>query len=1145
MASRVIEVPIYNSNDVLEIDCSQLPAHASELCDILENEGSALRLYQEFALEYYKQGSMDEAVAALKRGVANAKANDQTAKVPLLSLLASMYVQKAKATEGGSSERELALQMATTLLNEAERISRSDGKTQVVRGMLALARRQPDAALRHFQQAQAQAPGGGVRGVAALLGAARVLYGRQQYAQALAAYQQALVLRPGARPDPRIGIGMCLERLGYADDARRALARAAAVDPQAAAPRILLATMDLNAAKRAAAAGPAQAAEAAALLRAGMAHLRAAYALQPDNAAVLLRLADRLAWRGDWAAARRLAERALRAADTMALQAEAQYQLARAHHGGRRFDAAHDAYARAVAINERHVLARFGLAQTLLQRADMSGAEAALQRVLDRHPRCSEALRALGYLHARLPNTKAKALEYYERAMAELNGAGAGAGAAAGAAGAAADAADADLFLEAAQLYEPTAARRAARAYRTAAALLDAAGRPPPPELWSNVGALAHVAGDALAAEHAAYTRAAAALADAPADAPTRVTLAYNVARFYERSGQWRRAAPLYRRVLARAPAYADALLRLAHIALAQRGAPADALALVAQAVALDARRAAAWLLRGRIELLTRDVQNARRAFEHVLRDIAKHDVYALCALGNYYLAAARADSDAAASHRRALEFFDKCLAVDASCAAAAHGAAIAMAERGFAVDARRLFHDVRDAATAGLGPPMLAAPADLVYRHAPPADAPHCAAVPPAADVILWASVNAAHALVDEANYRQAILAYEACLRRLRDAATALAAEPPVADLAVPDVLARDADDAEEDAAADAAAGPPDAAQAIADADREIRLYLVRAMYVHAKAQKDAATMRAALDEMRSLCAAIDYTLPAPDADADADASADPASEAEAEPSLALTADQGLLLFDLALLEQSVAQLTSEQPESERTLASVDAAAQALSHSTRLFTLLATWGRAQLLLQQKQKLKKLKLLFSPRLAAERAAYGRSLTAKLARRRDEQEAFEQQRQASRDTWLRQQQDEERVREEQRKALDDARRIEEERLLRETEEKNRALREQLASEHEALANAAAAAEPSSHGAKRKTAARAVDNHDDDAMTSTNSKKYKSKAIVSESESEDDDDDNMDGGASAGNRTPSPSGTPPPAESDNDSGKNEDN
>ncbi|KAJ2798892.1 protein required for normal CLN1 and CLN2 G1 cyclin expression, partial [Coemansia guatemalensis] len=89
---RVIEVPIDNSNDVLEIDCSQLPENSAEICDILENEGCALRFYQLFALEYYKQGGMEEAVAALKRGIASAKANDQTAKVPLLNLLASIYV---------------------------------------------------------------------------------------------------------------------------------------------------------------------------------------------------------------------------------------------------------------------------------------------------------------------------------------------------------------------------------------------------------------------------------------------------------------------------------------------------------------------------------------------------------------------------------------------------------------------------------------------------------------------------------------------------------------------------------------------------------------------------------------------------------------------------------------------------------------------------------------------------------------------------------------------------------------------------------------------------------------------------------------------------------------------------------------------
>ncbi|KAJ2816328.1 protein required for normal CLN1 and CLN2 G1 cyclin expression, partial [Coemansia furcata] len=220
LEGRVIEVPIDNSNDVLEIDCSQLPEHAAEICDILENEGSALRFYQLFALEYYKQGHVEEAVVALKRGMANAKANDQTGKVPLLNLLASIYVQKARAATG---DREIMLKMATALLTEASRIDRSEPNTHVVGGMLDLARRQPDAALQHFDAALKAAP----RSVAALLGKARVLLSKHRYQHALQVYQQVLVLRPTGKPDARIGIGLCLHKLGHSADARRALARAA------------------------------------------------------------------------------------------------------------------------------------------------------------------------------------------------------------------------------------------------------------------------------------------------------------------------------------------------------------------------------------------------------------------------------------------------------------------------------------------------------------------------------------------------------------------------------------------------------------------------------------------------------------------------------------------------------------------------------------------------------------------------------------------------------------------------------------------------------------------------------------------------------------------------------------------------------
>ncbi|KAJ2888407.1 protein required for normal CLN1 and CLN2 G1 cyclin expression, partial [Coemansia aciculifera] len=498
--------------------------------------------------------------------------------------------------------------------------------------------------------------------------------------------------------------------------------------------------MDLNDAKRALDPRIEGVADAPSeLLSRAMGHLQSAYERQPDSAATLLRLADRLFFRGSLDAARALAERALKAADTRAIQAEAHFQVARTHHAAQRFDLAYDAYQRCLAINDRHHVARYGLGQTQLHRTDVSSAEATFQRVLDAHPRCVEVLRALGYLHARLPNTKAKALEYYEREMQVL---------------ADDDYDDANLFLEAGLLYEASSAKKAKKAYAMAADILQKAGGDGGgagnaiPELWNNLGVLAQLTGDDAAAVFSEYDQAALKCAAALADARQRkksskatsevhrlestlATISYNVARFYEHCGFFAKAEAQYRRLLADIPTYVDARLRLAHIAFFQRGCSDEALALIGQAVEVDSKRASAWLMRGNIELHRKNVQDARRAFEHVLKDIAKHDVYALCSLGNFYLAAGKSEQSRASAassepavakkaqdlsvqnYKRALEFFDKCLQLDDRCAAAAHGTAIAMAERGFAADARQIFQDVQDAATAGLGPlTLLSGPA-------------------------------------------------------------------------------------------------------------------------------------------------------------------------------------------------------------------------------------------------------------------------------------------------------------------------------------------------------------------------------------------------------------------------------------------------
>lgn len=55
---------------------------------------------------------------------------------------------------------------------------------------------------------------------------ARTQYSRLQFATALRHYQSILRLQPHSRPDPRIGIGLCYERMGMHTQARYAFERA-------------------------------------------------------------------------------------------------------------------------------------------------------------------------------------------------------------------------------------------------------------------------------------------------------------------------------------------------------------------------------------------------------------------------------------------------------------------------------------------------------------------------------------------------------------------------------------------------------------------------------------------------------------------------------------------------------------------------------------------------------------------------------------------------------------------------------------------------------------------------------------------------------------------------------------------------------
>jgi RNA polymerase-associated protein CTR9 len=159
--------------------------------------------------------------------------------------LASLYMQKArdapKAAPGSMSPRRNELkaassrtqtkeslqQLAVGAINEAARINQTSILTLLTTGIQRLAtagndKTVTDQILRLFEEVLKTNP----NNVIALIGKARVHYGRNQFSIALRLYQKALMARPDMQPDPRIGIGQCFWHLKMKSDAFAAWERA-------------------------------------------------------------------------------------------------------------------------------------------------------------------------------------------------------------------------------------------------------------------------------------------------------------------------------------------------------------------------------------------------------------------------------------------------------------------------------------------------------------------------------------------------------------------------------------------------------------------------------------------------------------------------------------------------------------------------------------------------------------------------------------------------------------------------------------------------------------------------------------------------------------------------------------------------------
>ncbi|KAJ1678384.1 hypothetical protein EV182_004159, partial [Spiromyces aspiralis] len=255
----------------------------------------------------------------------------------------------------------------------------------------------------------------------------------------------------------------------------------------------------------------------------------------------------------------------------------------------------------------------------------------------------------------------------------------------------------------------------------------------------------------------------------------------------------------------------------------------------------------------------------------------------------------------------------------------------------------------------------------------------------------------------------------------------------------------------------------------------KEVDICLARTLYVQAKAEKNVDLMKQALARLKEGLELYKTHLP-------------PGKASEGQPKSndhymheIFDGNDSLVMFNLALVGQALATIVSELPQENQTLQQIDDAIADLEESTGLFQQLAdAKNTAKNIMQkfsaptgddkQQMKAPQIRFNYDPTMAAQRAAFGKSLLSVLRRKRETQVEFERHRAAQREESQRRREAEREQAELKRQEEERARREEEARLAKIVEERNAQIREEMA------AQAAAEAEMAEQLAAAKSAAK---------------------------------------------------------------------
>ncbi|MPC11630.1 RNA polymerase-associated protein CTR9 [Portunus trituberculatus] len=528
--SGCIEIPLRDSDEVIELDLSQLP-EGEEVLGILTNEKVPLNYWVDLAVEYYKQKKEDDFVRILEASRTDANSiyrDSEKDQMRSFDTLAAYYVQKANKEKDKTVKKDL-FQKATYLYTTADKIIMYDQNHLLGRAYFCLLEgdkmEQADAQFNFVLNQSAN-------NIPSLLGKACIAFNKKDYRGALAFYKKALRTNPNCPAAVRLGMGHCFMKLGNQEKARLAFERALELDSMCVGALVGLAVLELNEKK------PEN-------IRRGVQMLSKAYNIDSTNPMVLNHLGNHFFFKQDFQKVQHLGLHAFHNTENESMRAESCYQMARAFHVQEDYSQAFQYYYQATQYAAPNfVLPHYGLGQMYINRGDTENAAQCFEKVLKAQPGNYETMKILGSLYASSTSQSKRDLakQHLKKVTEQYSE-------------------DVEAWIELAQILEGSDLQGSLSAYHKATKLLqDLVQMDIPPEILNNIAALHFRLGNYEEAHkyfQEAWDRCESEKEqDLQYYSAISVTIKYNTARLHEMFCQYDKAEKLYKEILQDHPNY-------------------------------------------------------------------------------------------------------------------------------------------------------------------------------------------------------------------------------------------------------------------------------------------------------------------------------------------------------------------------------------------------------------------------------------------------------------------------------------------------------------------------------------------------------------------------------------------------------------